>query len=446
MLKKWFAQALWIRIMYGLVIGLIVGLILHYVVGGEFGPYIAEVWIRPFGDAFVRLIQMLVVPLIFLTIIAAVIAMGDPKKLGSLGGKAIGLYLITTFFAVALGLLIGTVIKPGAGVSYTSASESSQSAIVSKLEAASDSAVSISDRFLKIIPTNPVEALATADVLAIIFFAILLGIGVIAAGNKAKTVSAFFTEAGEVILKLTLIVMEVAPFGVFALMAWVMGTQGIGLIINLSKLAFALYLACFLQMLLVYGGLIKIQGLPITRFYKGMADAIGVAFSVSSSNATLPVTIACATKNLGVDKSVAVAVLPLGATINMDGTAIYLGIIATFAAQALGIDLSFSDYALVGITAALASIGTAGIPSASLFLAASVLAVFGVAEAEALLIIAFIFPFDRLLDMIRTVTNICGDAAVTTTVARMQGDLDEDIFRSPETHLTIDTDILAKKK
>lgn len=436
MMKTWFAKPLWLRVMVGLVLGLLSGLVLHYGIGGETGPHIAEVWLKPFGDAFVRLIQMLVIPLIFTTLVAGVIAMGDPKKLGSLGGKAVMLYFSTTAFAVSLGLFIGALIKPGKGVSYTSASTDSQSSIIDKLQSAGEVSVSLTDKILHIIPTNPVEAMSTADVLAVIFFAIMLGIGILAAGDKARTVSTFFEEASEVIQKLTMIVMEVAPFGVFALMAWVMGTQGIGLLLNLSKLAIALYLACFLHILFVYGGLIKIVlKLPMVRFIKGMADAIGVAYSTSSSNATLPVTIACVHKNLGVDKSIAASILPLGATVNMDGTAIYLGIVATFAAQALGIELTMADYLMVGFTATMASIGTAGIPSASLFLASTVLAVFGVGQADAVLIIAFIFPFDRLLDMMRTVTNICGDAAVATTVAKWQGGLDEDVFRNKETSI-----------
>ncbi|PCI53158.1 MAG: dicarboxylate/amino acid:cation symporter [Alphaproteobacteria bacterium] len=435
-MKTWFAKPLWLRVMVGLVLGLLSGLVLHYGIGGETGPHIAEVWLKPFGDAFVRLIQMLVIPLIFTTLVAGVIAMGDPKKLGSLGGKAVMLYFSTTAFAVSLGLFIGALIKPGKGVSYTSASTDSQSSIIDKLQSAGEVSVSLTDKILHIIPTNPVEAMSTADVLAVIFFAIMLGIGILAAGDKARTVSTFFEEASEVIQKLTMIVMEVAPFGVFALMAWVMGTQGIGLLLNLSKLAIALYLACFLHILFVYGGLIKIVlKLPMVRFIKGMADAIGVAYSTSSSNATLPVTIACVHKNLGVDKSIAASILPLGATVNMDGTAIYLGIVATFAAQALGIELTMADYLMVGFTATMASIGTAGIPSASLFLASTVLAVFGVGQADAVLIIAFIFPFDRLLDMMRTVTNICGDAAVATTVAKWQGGLDEDVFRNKETSI-----------
>jgi len=430
-LHIWMQKPLWQRVLIGLVLGLICGLILHYGLGVETGGDIGATWLKPIGDTFVRLIQMLVVPLIFMTLVAGVIAMGDPKKLGSLGGKAVALYFGTTLFAVTIGMGIGSLLQPGAGVDYDSTSVETKAQLADKLATAGENALSLSDRLLQIIPTNPVQALATANVLAVIFFAIMLGIGILAAGDRAKTVAQFFEEGSFVIQRLTMIVMETAPVGVFALMAWVMATQGMSLLINLSKLAFALYLACLLHMLFVYGGLVRgVMGLPLKRFYGGILDAMGVAFSTSSSNATLPVTIACVSKNLGVDRSVAASVLPLGATINMDGTAIYLGIVATFAAQALGIDLSLSDYALVAFTATMASIGTAGIPSASLFLASTVLAVFGVEQAQALLIIGFIFPFDRLLDMMRTVTNICGDAAVATFVAKSQGALDEATFRA----------------
>ena len=231
---------------------------------------------------------------------------------------------------------------------------------------------------------------------------------------------------------MTLLVMETAPFGVLALMTWVMANQGIEVLLNMGKLALALYIACFVQIIGVYGFLLirVVLRLPMKQYFRGIVDAQGVAFSTASSNATLPVSISCAETNLGVDKSVAGSVLPLGATINMDGTAIYLGLVALFAAQAIGIELTMTHYIMVALTATLASIGAAGIPSAGLLLAATVLEVIGVDEQQSLLIIAFIFPFDRLLDMMRTVTNISGDIAVACTVAKWEGELDEEQFRS----------------
>ncbi|MDG2206961.1 MAG: dicarboxylate/amino acid:cation symporter, partial [Pirellulales bacterium] len=221
------------------------------------------------------------------------------------------------------------------------------------------------------------------------------------------------------------------PYGVFALMTWVMATKGIEILWNMGKLAVSLYLACGIQIVLVYGFLIVscLLKLPLKQYLRGIADAQGVAFSTASSNATLPVTISCAENNLGVDKSVAGSVLPLGATINMDGTAIYLGLIALFAAQATGIELSAMQYFTVALTATLVSIGAAGIPSAGLLLAATVLEVIGVGREQSLLVIAFIFPFDRLLDMMRTLTNVSGDVAVACAVAKWDGNLDEEVFR-----------------
>lgn len=427
MLNSWQSIDLWKRVLIGLAVGLIAGVVLHYGVDG--GDKIADQWIYPFGDAFVRLIKMLVIPLIATTLVAGITAMGDPKKLGSLGVRTLAMYLLTTFFAVSLGLALGTVIQPGAGVSYLDASDKAKEAVQGKIEASGD--WSIADQLLNIIPTNPIQALAEGQVLPTIFFAIMIGIGILLAGKLGDPIKQFFDSAAEVVMRVTMLVMELAPFGVMALMAWVLATKGFGVVANMGKLALALYLCCFLQILIVYWGIIVkgILRLPVTPFIRGVADAQSVAFSTSSSSATLPATISCAEKNLGIDKSVAGSVLPLGATINMDGTAIYLGLIALFASQAIGIPMELSDYFSVALTATLVSIGAAGIPSAGLLLAATVLKVIDVSEQDSLLVIAFIFPFDRLLDMMRTVTNVTGDLAVASTVAKWDGMLDEKTYR-----------------
>lgn len=442
MFKRWQAVTLWKRVLVGLVIGLGLGLAVRYgmpesVVDGktvsgtdraiEFG----NTWFKPWGDAFVRLIKMLIVPLIATTLVAGVTAMGDPKRLGSLGARTILLYLLTTLFAVSLGLTMGTLIRPGDGVKYDAATADDLEAVKGKVETA-EAAGGLVDRLLEIIPSNPVEALASGDVLPTIFFSILIGVGILMIGKAGEPLKVFFDSASEVVMKVTMLIMELAPYGVLALMAWVMATKGIEVLSNLLWLAIALYLACFLQIVFVYGGLVikGILRLPAKQFFRGIADAQGVAFSTASSSATLPVTISCAEKNLGVDKSVAGSVLPLGATINMDGTAIYLGLIALFGAQAAGFDLSMTQYIMVAIMATLVSIGAAGIPSAGLLLAATVLEVVGISEVESLLVIAFIFPFDRLLDMMRTMTNVSGDVAVACTVAKWEGQLNEAIFRS----------------
>ena len=425
MLTRWQSITLWKRVLIALALGVILGLSAHYGGGADF----VTTWIKPFGDGFVRLIRMLIIPLILTTLVVGVIVMGDPKRLGSLGAKTIGLYMGTTFFAVWIGLFFGTILKPGAGIDLSGVDQGTRDMLKAR---ASTETPSISERLLNLIPTNPIDAMASGDILAVIFFAIVIGIGIISVGEKAKPVADFFTAAEAVVMKITLFVMELAPFGVFALIAWVMADMGLGIISAMGKLALAVYAACLLHIFFVYGGVL-IRGvlrLPMVRFFYGILDAQGVAFSTASSSATLPVTISCAQHNLGVDESVAGSVLPLGATINMDGTAIYLGIIAMFAAQALGIDLSFVDYLMVALTATLTSVGVAGIPSASLFLAFTVLGVFGVTVDQYTLIIAFILPFDRLLDMMRTVTNVSGDLAVACTVATWENQLDEDVFKT----------------
>ena len=431
MLRKWQAISLWKRVLIGLVLGMAVGLLLRELLDVERAAAIGTTWFKPFGDLFVRLIKMLIIPIIATTLVSGVTAMGDPKKLGSLGGKAIALYMLTTFFAVSLGLGIGTLLKPGAGIDPTIAGSEVVDEVKETLEKASESGT-IVDRLLAIVPTNPIQAMATGDVLGTIFFAISIGIGILVVGSAADPVKNFFDAAADVVLKVTVLIMELAPYGVFALMGWVMATRGIAVLDNLFWLAIALYLACAIQIVFVYGGLIVkgVLRLPLIRFFKGVADAQGVAYSTASSSATLPMSISCAEKNLGVKKSIAGSVLPLGATINMDGTAIYLGLIALFAVQGLGLPMTFDMYIMVALTATLVSIGAAGIPSAGLLLAATVLEVVGVEGEQAVLIIAFIFPFDRLLDMMRTVTNVTGDLAVACTVAKWEGELDEEIFRS----------------
>ena len=430
MFQKWQSITLWKRVLIGLFVGLAIGLTMRWILGIDTAKAVADTAVKPFGDVFVRLIKMLVIPLISTTLVAGVTAMGDPKKLGSLGARTMGMYLVTTFFAVSLGLLVGTVLHPGTGVDYETAGAEAIDSVRGKIETA-DAAGGIVERLLQIIPTNPIESLARGAVLPTIFFAILIGVGILVAGAAGDPVQNFFEAASEVVMRVTVLVMELAPYGVLALMTWVMATQGIEILWNMGKLAAALYLACGLQIVFVYGFLMIgcLLKLPVKQYLRGIADAQGVAFSTASSNATLPVSISCAENNLGVDKSVAGSVLPLGATINMDGTAIYLGLVALFAGQAIGIELTAMHYAMVALTATLVSIGAAGIPSAGLLLAATVLEVIGIGPDQSVLVIAFIFPFDRLLDMMRTVTNISGDAAVACIVAKWDGNLDEEVFR-----------------
>ena len=433
-MKWWFGIDLWKRVMVGLVLGAATGLVLRQLLGPEAASENVIAWAKPIGDAFISLIKMLVVPLIFITLVTGVLAMGDPKKLGSLGGRALAMYMGTTFIAICFGLLMGTIVQPGAGFDTSIATAADLESTRAQL-AANPPAGSVGEQLvrtlLSIIPSNPVQALANGDVLQIIFFAILLGIGILLSGDVGKPLQKIFDAASEAIMRMTLMVMETAPFGVFALMAWILGDRGLSILSVLGKMTLAHYVACTLHILITYGLIVKgIVRLPVLPFFRGAVDAQMVAFSTSSSNATLPMTISCATKNLGIDRPVASSVLPLGATINMDGTALYQGLIALFAVQALGIPMTPSMYFTIILTSTLVSIGTAGVPSVSLLLATTTLGIVGATPDQTVLIIAVLFPFDRILDMMRTVTNVTGDLAVATTVAKWEGELDEEVFRA----------------
>ncbi|WP_425410688.1 dicarboxylate/amino acid:cation symporter [Hyphococcus sp.] len=415
----WFGIKLWKRVFLGLVLGVAFGLLVSQTMSPEAGEALLAK-VRVIGDVFIRLIRMIVVPLVFFTLVAGIYAMGDPKKLGTIGVKAFLLYLGTTFFANLIGLSMGLLFRPGEGVNLGGAEP----------RPLAGEAPSLGERLMGIIPENPFAALVEGDILAVIFFALLLGVGLLMAREAGEAAGRFFEATAEGILKVTHIIMELAPFGVFGLIAYVAGTQGIATFTAILSLTIAVYLGCALHMLIVYGGLVRIiLNLPFVDYFRGILDPMMVAYSTSSSSATLPVTIRAATENLGVRKSVAGSVLPLGATINMDGTSLYLGILALFTAQAFGYQLDPQHYLMIALTCALVSIGAAGIPSASLFLLSIVLGVFDVSPEHIALVIGFIFPFDRLLDMMRTVTNVTGDTAVATAVAKWEGELDEEVFR-----------------
>lgn len=409
MLKTWFAISLWKRILLALVFGVIVGMI--------WGPGASTIsWL---GDLFVRLIRMVVVPLVFVTLVSGVVAMGDPAKLGSLGAKTLAVYMLTTLAAIVIGLVLAAALQPGVGVDLSAAAPT-----------AVQEAIPLSERLLSIVPSNPIAALAEGNILAIIFFALLVGVSVLTIGEKGKPVADLMDSSSEMMLRITHWVMEVAPFGVFALIAAVAGTQGVAALLDVLTLALAVVLACLIHVIAVHGiGIVKLTlGLSPVNFFKGARDALLVAFSTSSSSATLPVSMSVAEDNLGIKPVVASTVLPLGATINMDGTALYVGIVSVFAAQAFGIDLSLADYAIVAGSTTLVSIGTAAVPGASLFLMAAVMGAIGITPEQIAIVIGFILPFDRPLDMLRTVVNICGDLSVATAVANWEGEFDREIF------------------
>lgn len=412
-MKFWFGITLWKRILGMLVLGIIFG-----VLAGETATSID--WL---GDMFIRLIRMIVVPLVFVTLVSGVVAMGDPRRLGSLGAKTLGLYMGTTAVAIFIGLTMAAIVEPGLGIDLAG---------VVPNQDVGQSTSTLEERLLGIIPINPIAALANANMLAIIFFALLLGAGILLTGEKAKPLASVFEAGSEVMLRITHLVMEVAPFGVFALIAGVVGTGGIEKLFTVVPLATAFLIACVLHVLITHGFIMRfILKLPAIRFFQGVRGPQLVAFSTSTSSGTLPVTIAAAEDNLGVKPPVASSVLPLGATINMDGSGIYVGILAVFSAQVFGIPLGLAEYVLIAFAATLVSIGTAAVPSASLFLLAAVLGVLDIDPAQTAIIVGFVFPFDRPLDMIRTVVNVTGDLSVSTAVAKWEGEFDEETFRRP---------------
>ncbi|GAK60944.1 sodium:dicarboxylate symporter [Candidatus Vecturithrix granuli] len=390
---------LWQRILIALIAGLIVGM----VVGGF------ATSIRPVGTLFINLISMLIVPLVFSTLVVGAASTGDLQKLGRIGGKTIALYLITTAIAITIGLILGTFFQPGAGV-----------ALQADLTAEAKEAPSLVETLLNIIPRNPVSSLANAQILPIIAFALFVGISITLAGVKAKPVLTFFDAFAETMYKMTGFIMDYAPYGVFALIAGVAGQYGLDVLLPLAKVIVLVYVGCIIHALVVYGTMVKVWAhLNPFRFFKGVSDAMIVAFTTTSSSATLPITMRCTQDNLGVSKDVASFVLPLGATVNMDGTALYQGVCALFVAQVYGIPLTFGQYIMIIITATLASIGTAGVPGAGLIMLTLVLQQVGLPLEG----VALIAGVDRILDMARTCINVTGDSCVAVVVAESEHEL-----------------------
>jgi len=381
-----------IKILIGLILGIIGGLI----AGPTAVPWM-KVWIAPIGTIFINLIKMVIVPVVLASIVAGVASIGDIKKLGRVGIKIMVFYLATTAFAVAIGLMFGTLMQPGKGLT-----------IPAGAKAASKLAPPLQDVLVNIIPSNPFVAMEKGDMLQIIVFAIFLGIGITMVGAKAKPVEDFFNGLAEVTYKIIDMIMSFAPYGVFALMMPVVAVNGPKVLLPLASVVAAMYIASIVHAVVVYSGTVAtLGGMSPVKFFKGIAPAMLVAFSTCSSGATLPVTMKCTQENLGVRKDISSFCLPLGATVNMDGTAIYCGLAALFVAQAYGIELNAGQYMTIILTGTLASIGAAGVPGAGLIMLTLVLTSVGLPIEG----VALIAGIDRVLDMARTTLNITGDAA-----------------------------------
>ncbi|MFE8583701.1 dicarboxylate/amino acid:cation symporter [Sphingomonas sp. NCPPB 2930] len=409
LIRGWFGIPLWQRVIGGLLLGVALGL---------FWPEGAGA-IRLVGELFVRLIKMLVVPVVLVTIAGGIATLGDPRRLGSIGLRTVGLFAATTLVAVSIGMAMGLILRPGAAMQLADVVPHPLGAPVTP-----------ADQLLSIVPINIVEALGRGDMLAIIFVAVLLGTGSVMAGEAGRPVVALLQGLSAVLLHIVRVVMEVTPFGVLALIAQAVAVNGAALFVHVGWLALAVIIASLVQMLVVHAALVGLVAqLPVVRFFRGIVDALIVAFSTASSSATLPVALRVAQDNLGVSRSVASTVLPLGASIGKDGTAMYVGLLGQFALQALGIVPDATMLVVMLVTGALAAFGTAPVPSASLFMLAAMLSAVGVGAEQTALVVGLVLPFDRLLDMTRTVPSASANLAVATLVARAEGELDAARFR-----------------
>lgn len=408
------------KIFIALIAGAIVGVIMHYyvpsgyirddiIVGGVF--YVL-------GQGFLRLMQMLVVPLVFCSLVCGSSAIGDTKTLGRVGVKTIGFYLMTTAIAVTVAVSLGNITNPGLGLDISN---------IEKGEATVAESTSFADTLLNIIPKNPIQGLAEGNMLQIILFAMIVGILLAKLGDQAETVSTFFSQFNDLMMEMTNMVMSVAPIGVFSLIAKTFTEIGFDAFVPMLKYMGTVFGGLVVQCCVVYMIFLKLfTGLNPIKFLKKFAPVMGFAFSTATSNATIPLSIETLDEKIGVSKRISSFTIPLGATINMDGTAIMQGVAVVFASQAYGIHLGIAQYLTVIATATLASVGTAGVPGVGLITLSMVFASVGL-PVEA---IALIMGIDRILDMCRTAVNITGDAVCTTIVAHQDGSLDRDVFNA----------------
>ena len=410
MLGLWFKTALWKRVLLAMLLGVIVGALVGEEIAG----------IKWIGDLFIRSIKMLVVPLIFFSLVNGIVSLGDIGKLGRVGGRAMVMFITTSLIAVTTGIALGLIVQPGVGLEV---------ALPEGAVPPTPPDQTLAQMIISMVPDNPVGAMAEGQILQLIIFAILFGVALLLSGEEGAPIAKGVAAGAAIMQRLTMLVMELTPFGVFALMAWVAGTFGWDALLPLAKVVVLNYVGCFVMILLIYPALVKFVGkLPVGDFYRGIFDAQAVAFSTASSNATIPVTLRCAQRNLGVSKSVSSFVVSLGATINMDGTAMYLGLVAIFGAQLFGIDLTFGSYLMIVLTATLGSIGVAGVPGAGLVMLGLVLSSVGVPLET----IAFVAGINHIMDMMRTATNVTGDSAITVTTAKLSGEIDVAEYKSAD--------------
>ncbi|WP_448547798.1 dicarboxylate/amino acid:cation symporter [Thalassotalea fusca] len=415
------------KIVIGMIAGIAIGTLLQLLMpnGGDFiiplglfdfsmrGFFVDGVF-EVIGQIFIASLRMLVVPLVFVSLVCGICSLQDTTKLGRIGGKSIGLYLITTAIAITFAMTLALLVGPGEGVNMPT-----DTAFESR------EAPSLAQVLIQMFPSNPFAAFANGNMLQVIVFAILFGIAIALSGKAGERVASLFSDLNEVVMRLVTILMNLAPYGVFCLLASLFTDLSLSTFGNLIVYFLVVFVALILHGTITYSILLRIfAGLNPILFLRKMRDAMLFAFSTASSNATIPVTLETATKKLGVKNSIASFTVPLGATINMDGTAIMQGVATVFIAQVFNVDLSVSDYLTVILTATLASIGTAGVPGVGLIMLAMVLNQVGLPVEG----IALIIGVDRLLDMTRTAVNVTGDSMVTLIVGKTEGQFDKEVF------------------
>jgi Na+/H+-dicarboxylate symporter len=409
------------KVLLGMLLGIVVGLVINIAGLNTQGSFTNEYVVNGFfhivGTMFIQSLKMLVVPLVFFSLITGVLGIGDINSLGKVGATSFAVYMLTTATAIALAIAIASSIGIGEGVNLTSA------ASFTAKEAPALSAV-----LIDIIPSNIINAMSDGKMLQIIFFSILVGVSILMVGRKAEPVVELIEIANEIMMKMVNIVMSVAPYAVFALLAKAISNLGLSLLVDLAGYVLVLVGALLIHLFVTLMGILKLfSGMSPKIFLKKMRETQIFAFSTSSSNATIPVTLKAVTSKLGVDNSIASFTVPFGATINMDGTAIMQGVATVFIANAYGVELGLSGYLTVILMSVLASIGTAGVPGVGLIMLSMVFTQVGLPVEG----IGLVLGVDRLLDMVRTAVNVSGDAAVSVIVAKSEGKLDESVFNDP---------------
>ena len=422
------------KIVTAMLLGMLVGVILNILFSSSLISQPSIEWLHTnlvfglfdtVGQIFVRSLKLLVVPLVLVSLICGVSSLGNNSRMGAVALKTVVLYLVTTAIAISLAILTAVIVQPGVGIDLALASE-----FVAK------EAPPLKQTLINIFPSNPVESMANGATLQIIVFALLFGFAVTKAGDQGQRIINFFNDLNAVIMKMVMMLMLIAPFGIFCLLAKLFADVGVGMIMSLGKYFLTVLFVLLLHSLGVYSLLLKFfTGLSVKTFLSKLRPALALAFSTASSGATMPVTMRTVEQRLGVSKSVSSFTVPLGATINMDGTAIMQGVATVFIAQAYNIGLTFEGYLAVVLTATLASVGTAAVPGVGLVMLVMVLNQVGLPVEG----IGLIIGVDRLLDMTRTATNVTGDAMVTTVVASSEGLVDKTVFDSQLKTVTEDS-------